>query len=130
MNRTRSSEDRRAAYKSGLAAEDIAAKHFQTLGFAIAAQRVRTASGEIDLIATNESAIVFIEVKRRRALDEAAFSISLRQQKRIAGAAMIWLAENRDHQDRDIRFDAVLLAQDGRTRHIEDAFRADGLFDI
>ncbi|MCB1492283.1 MAG: YraN family protein [Rhodobiaceae bacterium] len=124
---SRTTADRQAAFKRGLDAEEAAAALYRAEGFAIVASRARTAAGEIDLIAARDDLVVFIEVKRRKSLDGAAESLSPRQQQRIARAALVWLAENPGFADRDMRFDAVLLAPGGETRHIVDAFQADGL---
>lgn len=124
---TRTTADRQAAFQRGLDGEEAAAALFRADGFAIAATRARTAAGEIDLIAARDDLVVFIEVKRCKSLDGAAESISLRQQQRIAQGAMVWLSENPAYADRDMRFDAVLLAPGGKTRHIVNAFQADGL---
>ena len=57
-------EDPRRAL--GRLGERLAAAHLQRLGFAILARNVRTRHGEIDLIAFDGEALVFVEVKTRR----------------------------------------------------------------
>ena len=52
----------------------------------------------------------FNEVKARANLDDAAWSVLPRQQRRIVGAAEAWLAAHPEHAGYDIRFDAVLVA--------------------
>ncbi len=116
---------RKAAYRRGIDAEARAAALYRDRGFAIVGERVRTATGEIDLIAARDDLVAFVEVKRRRTLDGAAEAVSPRQQKRIAQAADIWCADHPDFANRDMRFDVVLLAPGGQTRHIVDAFQAD-----
>lgn len=118
---------RQAAFAAGLAAEDRVARGFAAHGFDILGRRVRTAAGEIDLIAGNDRTLVFVEVKRRKRLGDAAYSVTPRQQARIVRAAAIWLAENPGAARPDTRFDAVLLAPDGQTRHIVSAFSADDI---
>ena len=68
--------------------------------------------------------LVFAEVKSRVNLDEAAESVDVRQRRRIAAAAEIWLANNPDESIRDIRFDAILVAPGKIPRHIPAAFDA------
>jgi putative endonuclease len=65
---------------------------------------------------------VFVEVKARNNLDEAAESLQARQQRRIAAAAEAWLAVHGSEGFRDIRFDAILVAPGKLPRHIPAAF--------
>ena len=69
---------------------------------------------------------MFVEVKARETLDDAAWSVTERQRARIAGAAEVWLAHNPDDRIRDIRFDAMLVAPGRIPRHIIAAFDAGG----
>ncbi len=66
--------------------------------------------------------LIFVEVKARATLDEAAESVTERQKQRIAAAAEIWLANNPLPAIRDIRFDAILVAPGKLPRHIPAAF--------
>jgi putative endonuclease len=67
---------------------------------------------------------VFVEVKARERLDDAAEAVTARQQRRIVAAAESWLATHPEDGDRDIRFDVVLVAPKSMPRHIEAAFDA------
>ena len=51
----------------GALGEDLAVGHFRRLGFVMVARNVRTRYGEIDMIAFDGRALVFAEVKTRRA---------------------------------------------------------------
>jgi len=53
-----------------------------------------------------------------------AFSITPRQQRRIVAAAEAWLADHPDDASREIRFDVILVARNGRAQHIAAAFDA------
>ena len=57
--------DPRAAL--GRAAEDAAVRHLERLGYEIFARNVRLGGAEIDVIARDGDAIVFVEVRSRRA---------------------------------------------------------------
>lgn len=114
---------RTAAYKRGLHAENIAAQLLSEKGFKILSQRYRTQAGEIDIVAENSGHLSFVEVKARRNLDDAAWSITPRQQQRIANAAGLWLQEYPDYLQHDMTFDAVLVAPDRCPEYISDAFR-------
>ena len=67
---------------------------------------------------------MFVEVKARPTIDDAAWSVTDRQRVRIIAAAEAWLARNADDRIRDIRFDAMLVAPGRIPRHIPAAFDA------
>ncbi len=114
--------ERQAAFRTGLSAESRAAALLIAKGFRILARRWRSPAGEIDIIARRRQLLVFVEVKARGDLDEAAESVTPRQQQRIAAAAEAWLARYGDDSFRDIRFDAILVAPGKIPRHIPAAF--------
>ena len=89
------------------------------------ARRFKSAVGEIDIVARRGRVLVFAEVKARDRLDDAAWSVLPRQQRRVAAAAGAWLAEHPDDAQCHIRFDAVLVAPRRMPRHIEAAFEAE-----
>jgi putative endonuclease len=93
-------------------------------GFRILARRWRSPVGEIDIIARRRSLLVFVEVKARETLDDAAWSVTERQRSRIIAAAEAWLAQNADDRIHDIRFDAMLVAPGRIPRHVPAAFDA------
>ncbi len=113
----------------GRLGEDLAARHFERLGYDVVARRHRTRFGELDLVVTDGAALVFVEVKARRAgptgpwaaLDEAKRA----QVRRMAGA---YLADVRPRPFfREVRFDAVGVTVDARgalvaLEHLEGAF--------
>lgn len=78
--------------------------------------------GEIDLVALKDRRLVFVEVKRRKALDEAAWTVPAKQKRRIVRAAQYWLASYPDFTTYTIAFDVVLAAPWACPRHIENAF--------
>lgn len=119
-----STERRRAAHRRGLAAEDRAAGLLAAHGFTILARRVRTGAGELDLVARQDDLLVFCEVKLRTRLDDAAFSLQPRQQRRIAAAAEAFLAARPELSALNMRFDVVLLAATGEAAHLPGAFEA------
>jgi len=111
------------AYQTGLLAEDHAAAMLAERGYNILSRRFRSPAGEIDLVASNGARLSFVEVKARRTLDEAAWSVTPRQQRRIAEAAGFWLQTFPHYGDQDITFDAILIAPRQRSEYIPDAFR-------
>ena len=118
------SPERQLAFRVGISAESRASMLLIAKGFRILARRWRSPVGEIDIIARRRSLLVFVEVKARASLDDAAWSVTDRQRVRIIAAAQAWLARNADDRIRDIRFDAVLVAPGHIPRHIPAAFDA------
>jgi putative endonuclease len=118
------SAERQVAFRLGLSAESRAAAFLIAKGFRILARRFRSPLGEIDIVARRRHLLVFVEVKARERLDDAAWSVTERQRARIIGAAEAWLAHHPDATIRDIRFDAMLVAPRRLPRHIPAAFDA------
>jgi putative endonuclease len=118
--------ERQAAFRLGISAESRAAAYLIGKGFRILARRWKSPVGEIDIVARRRSLLIFVEVKARARLDDAAWSVTPRQQQRIAAAAAAWLAKNPDATYTDIRFDAVLVAPASLPQHIPAAFMAEG----
>jgi putative endonuclease len=115
--------------------ERIAEEHLAHRGFSIVSRNFRTRYGELDLIAANDEALVFCEVKTRVAGSRGGpagplDAIGPRKRERLRRMAAQWLAEtpsaDRPHR-RQLRFDAigVVLTPAGRLlslEHLEDAF--------
>lgn len=129
------SDGRRAL---GALGEDLAVGHFRRLGFVVVARNVRTRHGEIDLIAFDGRALVFAEIKTRRASnrrrglcpeDQPLAWLKFSQRARLKRLACSWLYENTHTRPKahTIRFDAVGVIVDGadellRLDHIEGAW--------
>jgi putative endonuclease len=121
--------------RHGELGEQIAAEHLEHRGYSILARNFRTRYGELDIVAADERALVFCEVKTRIAgrvggppgpLD----AIGPRKRDRLRRMATQWLAATpsgaRPHR-RELRFDAigVMLTPAGRLlalEHLENAF--------
>lgn len=114
--------ERQAAFRVGISAESCAAAFLVAKGFRILARRWRSPLGEIDIVARRRQLLVFVEVKARATIDEAAEAVNERQRRRIAAAAEVWLAANPDKKIVDIRFDAILVAPGKIPRHVPAAF--------
>lgn len=117
--------ERVAAHFTGLSAESRAAAYLVAKGYRIVARRFRSPVGEVDIVARRRGVLVFVEVKARNNLDDAALSLLPRQQQRIAAAAGAWLAAHPEDGESDIRFDAVLVAPGKIPRHIPAAFETE-----
>ncbi len=117
--------ERQVAFKFGLSAESRAAALLIAKGFRIIAKRFRCPAGEIDIVAKRGALLIFVEVKARARLDDAAWSVTDRQKRRIASAASAWLADHPEDSGCDTRFDAVLVAPRSLPQHLQGAFEAD-----
>jgi putative endonuclease len=118
--------ERQVAFRTGISAESRAAALLIAKGFRILARRWKSPVGEIDIVARRRSLLIFVEVKARAVLDDAAWSVTERQRARIAAAAEVWLAAHGDDRIRDIRFDAMLVAPGRIPQHIPAAFDVSG----
>jgi putative endonuclease len=116
--------ERQIAFRVGISAESRAAALLIAKGFRILARRFRSPVGEIDIVARRRHLLVFVEVKARERLDDAAWSVTERQRARIIAAAEAWLADHPDPGIQDIRFDAMLVAPGRMPQHIPAAFDA------
>jgi putative endonuclease len=116
--------ERQAAFRTGISAESRAAALLVAKGFRILARRWKSPVGEIDIVARRRTLLLFVEVKARNNLDEAAESVTPRQRQRIVAAAEAWLATYPDDSVKDIRFDAMLVAPGKMPRHIPGAFES------
>jgi len=108
------------AHRTGVLAEESAARFLESRGLQILARRHRTPHGEIDLIAQDGVVLVFVEVKARRSRAQAAYSLTARQWARLEGAALHYAAETSQNQ-LDMRFDVVLVDAEGVCERVENA---------
>jgi putative endonuclease len=118
------SPERVAAFQTGISAESRACVYLIAKGYRILARRFKTPHGEIDIVARRRGLLAFVEVKARATLDNAAYSVTPQQQRRIVNAAQVWLASHDEHANFDMRFDVVLIAPKSLPRHLMAAFDA------
>lgn len=112
----------RAAEALGRDAEDVVAQQLEAQGFTVLARRLRTGAGEIDLVVADAGRLVFVEVKARRCLADAAYAVSSHQQARLLAAAGAALATHDDWARPETRFDVALVAA-GTVEILADAIR-------
>jgi len=110
------------AYRSGLFAETLAALLLRLKGHRVVARRYKTPVGEIDLVALKGKRLAFIEVKRRKTAEDAAWTVPAKQRRRIVRAAQYWLARAPGFAGHDIAFDVVLAAPWRWPQYIANAF--------
>ncbi|MDO8290732.1 MAG: YraN family protein [Parvibaculum sp.] len=113
----------RKSYEAGLRAENLATLFMMLKFYRILGRRVKTRSGEIDLIARRGRMLVFVEVKASAGFDRAIEALGPHQRDRLARAASLYVASRPALQHLDIRFDMVLVARGYLPRHVVDAWR-------
>src|SRR3954447_26925239 len=116
-------------HTAGRQGEELAAQHFERLGFEVLARNHRTRFGELDLVVFDGDILVFVEVKTRRAGAREPWE-NLHQVKRakVRRMAIAWLIESPDRPfGAELRFDGVAILLDAggalvRLDHLESAF--------
>ena len=108
--------------QAGQHGEDQAAQFLAQLGYQILARNFSAPQGELDIIARDKNALVFVEVKARAsmAFGGPLAAVNAAKQKRIALTAMQYVKAKRPKFD-SIRFDVVCVLP-GRIEHIVNAF--------
>ncbi len=119
--------------RTGARAEELVARRLAAADWEIVERNARTRYGELDIVARDDRALVFVEVKAGR--QNAAFgperpvlAVDARKQRRVRKLATAWMAERRDIPAyAEIRFDAIGVTFDRADRvvdieHIEGAF--------
>jgi putative endonuclease len=111
------------AYRRGHSSEWLAALALMVKGFRIVARRYRTKLGEIDLIARRGNLVLIVEVKARTTLVAAMEAIGRESERRIEGAADMWLSRQPDYGKLSVRFDMVAVLPWRWPVHVENAFQ-------
>jgi putative endonuclease len=114
-----------ARRRTGEIAEDFVANRLAAAGWEIVERNARTRYGEIDVVARDGGALVFIEVKGARegtsfGPEKPILAIDHRKQRRVRRLATAWMSERRDQPPYDeIRFDAVGVTLDRNDRVVD-----------
>jgi putative endonuclease len=114
-----------ARRRTGEIAEELVARRLAAVGWEIVERNARTRYGEIDIVACDGRALVFIEVKGARAgtsfgPEKPILAIDRRKQQRVRRLATAWMSERRDQPRYDeIRFDAVGVTLDRNDRAVD-----------
>jgi putative endonuclease len=117
----------------GRRAEDLVACRLAAAGWEIVERNARTRHGELDLVALDGRALVFVEVKAGRAgsafgPERPVLAVDFRKQRRVRRLATAWMSERRDlPRYEEIRFDAIGVTYDRAgapidVEHLEGAF--------
>lgn len=117
----------------GRAAEALVAARLAKAGWRVLERNARTRFGELDVVALDGDALVFVEVKAGRSgsrfgPERPILAVDRRKQLRVRRLATAWMSERRDApRYAQIRFDAVGVTFDHSGRaidveHIKGAF--------
>ncbi len=109
----------------GRRGEELAAAYLMQNGYTIRDRNWRSGKTEIDIIAENNSFIIFVEVKTRSADYQVhpAEAVNVPKQRTIINAASNYI--DRNGLAKEARFDiiTIIISQAGReVDHIENAF--------
>ncbi|MGE0640495.1 MAG: YraN family protein [Thermoanaerobaculia bacterium] len=93
----------------GAAGEVAAEEYLVARGYRIVARNVVTRAGELDLVALDGETLCFVEIKARASAEfgRSIAAVGPAKQRRIARAALLFLAKNRSQ--RPCRFDVLGL---------------------
>jgi putative endonuclease len=100
-----------ASVHKGREGEQYAARVLEEAGMSILASNFRSQQGEVDLIARDGDAIVFIEVKTwvSNGIADLEYGINYKKQRRIIETAKYFLAVHREYNEMAIRVDEVFI---------------------
>ncbi len=118
---------RRDTRALGRRGEDLAVEYLVSSGFRILARNVHLRYAELDVVALEKGALVFVEVRMRRGsgFGTAAESVDPRKQRRIASAALELVARGGLPRAARIRFDVIAIdasREPPELQHFRDAF--------
>ncbi|SCX53192.1 putative endonuclease [Klenkia marina] len=110
----------------GARGEQLAVDHLTAAGLTVLDRNWRSGRGELDVVARDQDAIVFCEVKTRSGTGYGSpvEAVTPAKQARLRALAGRWLDEHREHAPR-LRFDVVgVLLVGGRAEveHLRGAF--------
>jgi putative endonuclease len=115
-------------HRLGRLGEDLAAAHLERLGYTVLARNHRTRHGELDVVAVDGDALVFVEVKTRRGTGSPWDALHDLKRHQVRDMARAYLAEvRRRPRTRTVRFDAIGVTVDRHGRlatldHLQGAF--------
>ena len=113
-----------ATRKFGIDSEGLATEFLRKKGYRILERNYRTRRGEMDIVAEEAGALVFVEVKARRGdqFGGPHAAVGWRKQQQLIRVASHYMARHRI-ENRDCRFDLVLISEDPLRRKQIDLVR-------
>ena len=107
----------------GGAGEALAASYLEEKGFKILKKNFRSRMGEVDIIAQDGQALVFVEVKTWFSLgiESLEYALDTKKKHKIIETSKYFLSLHREYRYMAIRFDVIFVSPDGIT-HLASAF--------
>jgi putative endonuclease len=101
-------EEKVSTRSRGKFGEEIAERYLLSQGYKILERNYQTRFGELDLIAEEGRALVFVEVKARESdeFGSPGDAVNAAKQRKLSRMAVAYVCDN-DIRDRDCRFDVV-----------------------
>lgn len=109
-------------HRRGIWAEHTALVWLLLKGYWPVVTRYKTPVGEVDIIVRRGKTLVFVEVKARADVGDAAYAIHHKNQSRVMRAAQHFLVNHPIYQNYQVRFDAVLVPWYKWPQHLANAF--------
>ena len=112
----------------GAYGERVAVRHLEDAGYAVLARNWRSRAGELDVVATRDGTVVFVEVKTRRSASYGppALAVTPLKAARIRLLAAEWLVASGFGTSVPVRFDVVSVLRPvsgpSSVEHVEGAF--------
>jgi putative endonuclease len=113
----------------GKCAEQLAAEHFERLGYRIVSRNWHKPEGELDLVVEHDGQVVFVEVRSRTGTETGhpLETVNAQKRARVIKAARMYIDEVQPEAT-SFRFDVVGVvfpSTEGHPEliHIEDAFQ-------
>jgi putative endonuclease len=114
-----------ARQRTGRIAEQLVARRLAAAGWTILERNARTRFGELDIVAIDGRALVFVEVKAGRegtafGPERPILAVDRRKQLQVRRLATAWMTERRGLPPyAEIRFDAIGVTLDRANRAID-----------
>ena len=131
MNKTSKKINEFCTKELGKLGEDISKNYLEAKGYKVIENNFRCKIGEIDIIASKEKLLAFVEVKTRRSLmygypQEAVNTTKIKYIKKVASYYLSQkMRIQRIFSDFSFRFDVIeinFINEEYEINHIEDAF--------
>jgi putative endonuclease len=108
----------------GRRGEGVAASFLEAEGWSIVARNLRFRSGEIDIVASRDRILAFVEVKSWANMgpEELERAIGSDKRRRIVETTKIFLSRHREYKDWSVRFDVILVRGDAVVERYPSAF--------
>jgi len=111
-----------SAQRTGAQGEAEAERYLRTLGYGVIDRHFTCRFGELDLVATDQKELVFIEVKQRRSVHFGTpeESITRRKLERLASAIEVYRSAHPEFDHWTYRLDLIIIdeSNDKEIRHL------------